>query len=322
MAVLVGKKAPVFITGAVVNGNEIVDKFSFDVPHGYNDWRVPTIEEMALIKANKTKITGIGNGEYMTSDGQHSGILRLVTTGKAFAVVTKRKIAETEQKRFAEEQRKANEQRQAEEARIMASLSTFEAARFYMLRTYGKDINYINSSKETTGHSGWFYVDHRQLSNIPAMQKLLETHRFWWGHQEVNNYSNQPIPCINHKKGHSLPGWTNISVYSSQSRSYTTQRMVFASRTEVTDCQLPNDVVFMNECQYADLYYRQLNSTEATRLAEQIVITAAEKFKKTEEASRAEEQARILAEQKKIEEERKAKETRLVEEERKNMGNC
>ena len=310
----------------------VIAAINSDVPHGYNDWRVPTIEEMALIKANKNKIAGIGNSEYMTSDGQRSGVLRLVTTGKTFAEAEEeRKVAEAEQRRIAEqkaaEQRRLAEERRIREAeqsrlaeetrqreeRIMASLSIFDVARLYMLKTYRRDINYIPSSQEISGRSEWSYVDHRQLSSIPAMQKLLTVHRFWWGHQEVNNYNNQPIPLINDRRGHSLPNWTNISVYDSQSRSYTTQRMAFASRHQI-DGQLPSDVVFQNECLYADLYYRQLSSTEATRLAEQIIRTASTELRKTEEQA---EQARILAERQRIEQEKRAEEARIAEEARK-----
>lgn len=295
----------------------VIKAINSNVPYGYNDWRVPTIEEMALIKANRTNIAGIGNGEYMTSDGKTSGILRLVTTGKTFAESEDLRIQqETEQRRLAEERRarEAEERRQAEEKhqreeQIMASLSTFEAARFYMLRRYGQDINYIRSSSEITGRLGWSYVDHRQLSNIPAMQKLLTTHRFWWGHQGVNNYDNQPIRLINDKRGRVVPGWTNISVYDSRSRNYTTQRMIFGTRHQI-EGQLPSDVVFMNECLYADLYYRQLNSEEASRLADQIVITASEELRKTEEAkvlaeqTRVKEEARQIVEQQRIEQEK------------------
>lgn len=88
----------------------VIEAINNNVSIGYNDWRVPTTEEVALIKANKSKIAGIGSGEYMTSDGQPSGVLRLVTTGKTFAEKEKLRIEqELEQKRLVEEQQKKQE---------------------------------------------------------------------------------------------------------------------------------------------------------------------------------------------------------------------
>ncbi len=62
--------------------NNVITAVNNNVSYGYNDWRVPTIEEIALMKANRGNISSFGTGEYMTYDGQHSGILRLVRTGK------------------------------------------------------------------------------------------------------------------------------------------------------------------------------------------------------------------------------------------------
>jgi hypothetical protein len=62
--------------------NSVISAINADKSYGYNDWRIPTSEEMALIKANRSKIAGIGNGEYMTSDGQRSGTVRLVSARK------------------------------------------------------------------------------------------------------------------------------------------------------------------------------------------------------------------------------------------------
>jgi hypothetical protein len=53
--------------------------------YGYDNWRVPTAKEMVLMIENWDKIPGLTNKTYMTSDWQHSGILRLVSTVKTSA---------------------------------------------------------------------------------------------------------------------------------------------------------------------------------------------------------------------------------------------
>jgi TolB-like protein len=78
--------------------NTVINAINSDASYGYNDWRVPTTEEMALIKANRSKIFGLASGDYMTSDGTRSGNVRLVTTGKTVA----EKDAETAERREAE----------------------------------------------------------------------------------------------------------------------------------------------------------------------------------------------------------------------------
>ncbi|WP_288187024.1 OmpH family outer membrane protein [uncultured Parabacteroides sp.] len=60
--------------------NTVIAVLNRDATYGYNGWRVPTNEEMALIRANRDKIPNLGNGTYMTSNGLQSGALRLVCT--------------------------------------------------------------------------------------------------------------------------------------------------------------------------------------------------------------------------------------------------
>jgi len=56
--------------------------------YGYNDWRLPTQEELDLMRANSSKL-GLKNNEYMVYNGR-AGNVRLVTTGKT---VTEKKEA-------------------------------------------------------------------------------------------------------------------------------------------------------------------------------------------------------------------------------------
>ena len=71
--------------------------------HGYDEWRIPTAEELALMKTSSSQI-GLSAGNYMTSDGTSSGIVRLVASGKSIAE------KEAEQKRVEEEQKKIEEE--------------------------------------------------------------------------------------------------------------------------------------------------------------------------------------------------------------------
>ena len=82
-------------------------------PHGRNDWRIPTPDELAIMEANADKI-GLGDDMYMATDASN-GVLRLVSTGKTVAEKEKeRQIAEAEQRRIATE---AEQRRIAENAR-------------------------------------------------------------------------------------------------------------------------------------------------------------------------------------------------------------
>jgi len=62
--------------------DNIISAINNNTSYGHNDWRVPTIEEMALITGSRNKIANLSANQYMTSDGQSSGALRLVRTRK------------------------------------------------------------------------------------------------------------------------------------------------------------------------------------------------------------------------------------------------
>lgn len=77
--------------------------------HGYDEWRVPTNEELSLLRAN-----GYLNGaQYMTKENA-SGMVLLVTTGKS---VAEKEAIRAEQARQAEIARQKEAERQAELAR-------------------------------------------------------------------------------------------------------------------------------------------------------------------------------------------------------------
>ena len=53
--------------------------------YGFNNWRLPTREEMAVIVAHQHIVPGLSATDYITSDGLSSGNVRLVTTGRPIA---------------------------------------------------------------------------------------------------------------------------------------------------------------------------------------------------------------------------------------------
>jgi TolB-like protein len=80
-------------------------------PHGYDDWRLPTMEELELLRNSRSKVGGLTNDRYWSSDkgaldfassavtaATGSYKIRLVTTGKPVA----EKNAEASERREAE----------------------------------------------------------------------------------------------------------------------------------------------------------------------------------------------------------------------------
>lgn len=55
----------------------VIRQINAQAQHGYNNWRIPTNEELSLMRANGY----LGGGEYMTRESKH-GIVLLVTDGK------------------------------------------------------------------------------------------------------------------------------------------------------------------------------------------------------------------------------------------------
>lgn len=79
----------------------VISNINAQAQYGYNNWRIPTNEELSLLRANNY----LGNGEYMTSE-KRSGIVLLVTTGEDYATVQ----AKEEEKRIRAEQEEARRQ--------------------------------------------------------------------------------------------------------------------------------------------------------------------------------------------------------------------
>ena len=105
----------------------LISSINRNAPYGFDDWRLPTRGEMALLFANQHIARGLTGERYITSDYHSEGNVRLVSTGKSVAVkraeeAEQRRIVaqrEEEQRRITEEQRQVAEQRRlAEERRV------------------------------------------------------------------------------------------------------------------------------------------------------------------------------------------------------------
>lgn len=86
--------------------SSVIAQINKQTKYGYNNWRIPTNEELALLRANGY----LGTGQYMTCE-KRSGNVLLVTDGDDYSTLKK---AEDEAQK-AEETRKAEELRRAEE---------------------------------------------------------------------------------------------------------------------------------------------------------------------------------------------------------------
>lgn len=60
----------------------VISQINAQAQHGYNNWRIPTEEELSLMRANNY----LGNGEYMSRESRH-GIVLLVTDGKDYRTI-------------------------------------------------------------------------------------------------------------------------------------------------------------------------------------------------------------------------------------------
>lgn len=84
----------------------VIRQINAQAQHGYNNWRIPTNEELSLMRANNY----LGSGEYMTRENKR-GIVLLVTDGKDYQTLQ----AEEQARIKAEQERRAAEERAKQE---------------------------------------------------------------------------------------------------------------------------------------------------------------------------------------------------------------
>lgn len=86
----------------------VISQINAQAQHGYNNWRVPTNEELSLMRANNY----LGTGEYMSRESRH-GIVLLVSDGKDYVTL---QAEEMEQERQRAQQEAAEQERQRKAA--------------------------------------------------------------------------------------------------------------------------------------------------------------------------------------------------------------
>lgn len=95
----------------------IIAQINKQAQHGYNNWRIPTNEELSLMRANNY----LGSGEYMTRESKR-GIVLLVSDGDDYQTVQEkeRKAEEVRQARIKAEQERIAAEERAKQERLAA----------------------------------------------------------------------------------------------------------------------------------------------------------------------------------------------------------
>lgn len=164
--------------------NTIINQLNNQAAHGYNTWRIPTNEELSLLKANGY----LSNAIYMTKESPN-GIVLLVTD-KADAETIK-----SEQEKIAEEKRIAEEKKkkEAEEKRIKAEQERLKKEEEERLKAE----QYARTHGSINGHE---YVDlglsvKWATCNIGAESPKEYGSYFAWGSRLSRSADDYNKPC-------------------------------------------------------------------------------------------------------------------------------
>ena len=134
--------------------------------HGYDEWRVPTNEELSLLRANGY----LSSAQYMTKENA-SGMVLLVTTGKS---VAEKEAIKAEQARQAELARQKEAERQAEIARQKEAERQAELLNYVDL---GLSSGTLWKQTNEGGNQELFSYDEavrRFGENLPTIEQLIE----------------------------------------------------------------------------------------------------------------------------------------------------
>lgn len=147
--------------------NSVISNINKQGMHGYDEWRIPTNEELSLLRANDY----LSGTQYMTKENA-SGMVLLVTTGKS---VAEKEAIRAEQARQAEIARQKEAERQAEIARQR------EARRQELLSQGFVDLGLPSGTLWKNANEGGDYVRYtydeavsRFGNKLPTKQQLEE----------------------------------------------------------------------------------------------------------------------------------------------------
>lgn len=157
----------------------VISQINKQAQYGYNNWRIPTNEELSLMKANNY----LGSGDYMTRESRRGKVL-LVTDGDDIQTL---KAKEQEQKRLAAEQER--KRLAAEQERL--GIYTVNGVSFKMIRVEGGTFQ----MGSTTGDDDEKPVHQVTLSNFSIGQTEV-TQELWQAVMGSNpsNFSGSKRP--------------------------------------------------------------------------------------------------------------------------------
>ena len=143
--------------------NSVIANINNQGMHGYDDWRVPTNEELSLLRANGY----LSGTQYMTKENA-SGMVLLVTTGKT---VAEKEAIRAEQARQAEIARQKEAERQAEIARQKEAARQAELLKYVDLGLPSGTLwKYVDENGEYTYND----AESKYGKKVPSKQQFEE----------------------------------------------------------------------------------------------------------------------------------------------------
>lgn len=130
----------------------VIKQINAQAQHGYNNWRIPTNEELSLMRANNY----LGAGSYLSRENK-KGIVLLVTDGKDYTTIQ------------AEEKKAEEEARQREAERIAKSFVDLGLPS----GTLWKDENEYNSN-DSHGFYSYYEAKSKFGNKLPTKEQFEE----------------------------------------------------------------------------------------------------------------------------------------------------
>lgn len=157
--------------------------------YGYNDWRLPTIEELEAMQSNIREIGGMQSGIYMTAGRSYTNPVhvRLVTTGKPIAVkeVEHQQLLAAERERAEAERRRQEEQRRIEMLNKTTDSGVQISGTTWATRNVGNKGTFVNNRTElgekyyiedakNACPNGWRLPTYKEIENLISLGRIEE----------------------------------------------------------------------------------------------------------------------------------------------------